>query len=69
MYTTTDKPTKLSFIYLFIFAFTGPHPMAYVSSQARGQIRAAADCLCHSHSNVVSEPNLRHTQITAVPDP
>ena len=30
----------------------------YVSSQARDQIGAAADSLCHSHSNVGSEPAL-----------
>ena len=36
--------------------------MAYGSFQARGQIGAAADGLCHSHSNVDSEPicDLRH---------
>ena len=33
--------------------------MAYGSSQARGQIGAAAASLCHSHSNAVSELRLR----------
>ena len=32
--------------------------MAYGSSQARGQIRAAAACLQHSHSNTGSKPHL-----------
>ena len=44
--------------------------MAYEGSQARGQIRAAATGLQHSHSNVRSEPCLRATpQLTAMPDP
>ena len=39
-------------------------PMAYGSSQARGQIRAVAAGLRHSHSNTGSEP-----QLMATPDP
>ena len=38
------------FIYLFILLFRAA-PAAYRSSQARGQIRAAAADLHHSHSN------------------
>jgi len=34
-------------------------PTAYRSSQSRGRIRAAAAGLCHSHSNVPSEPCLQ----------
>ena len=44
--------------------------MAYGSSQAWGQIRAAAADLHHSHSNVGSEPQLQPTlQLLAMPDP
>ena len=43
---------------------------AYVSSQARGLIGAAAADLHHSHSNMGSEPHLRPTpQLTAMLDP
>ena len=35
--------------------------MAYRSSQARGQIGAAAASLHHSHSNTGSEPHLQPT--------
>ena len=38
--------------------------MAYGSYQARGQIRAAAAGLCHSHSNAISE-----LQLVAMLDP
>jgi len=40
------------FFWFFIFGVT---PAAYGSSQARGQIRAAAAKLCQSHSNTGSE--------------
>ena len=36
-------------------------PVAFGSSQARGQIRAIAACLCQSHGNARSEPHLRMT--------
>ena len=39
---------------------------AYGGSQARGQIRATAAGLHHSHSNAGSEPTL---QLSATPDP
>ena len=43
---------------------------AYGSSQARGQIGAAAAGLHHSHSNAESESHLRSTpQLTVTPDP
>jgi len=43
---------------------------AYKSSQARGQIRAAAAGLHHSHSNAGSELHLQPTlQLAAKPDP
>ena len=45
-------------------------PMAHGGSQARGQIRAVAVGLYHSHSNVGSEPGLQPTpQLTAILDP
>ena len=62
------------FIFLFIFfvvvAISWGAPAAYGSSQARGQIRAAASGLHHSHSNARSEPHLKPTpQLVATPDP
>ena len=45
-------------------------PTPYRSSQARGQIGAAAASLLHSHSNSGSKPRLQPTpQLTAMPDP
>ena len=53
------------FLLLFRAALT-----AYVSSQARGRIRATAAGLHHSHSNSGSEPCLRPTpQLMTKPDP
>ena len=44
--------------------------MANGSSQARGQIGAAAASLHRSHRNAGSEPSLKPTpQLTAMPDP
>ena len=59
------------FIYLFIYLFClfRAAPEAHGGSQARGQIRAIAAGLCHSHSNEGSEPCLQPTpQLTAMPD-
>ena len=42
----------------FDFFFFKVTPAAHGSSQARGQIRAAAAGLCHGHSNTRSEPPL-----------
>ena len=45
-------------------------PMAYGSSQARGQTRAAAASLCHSHSTARSKAHLGTApQLAAIPDP
>ena len=45
-------------------------PTAYGSSQASGQIRAAATSLCHSHSNARSESHLQTTpQLRTTQDP
>ena len=54
----------------FIFLLFRATPAAYGGFQARGQIRAIATDLCHSCSNMGSEPRLRPTlQLTATPDP
>jgi len=39
------------FIYFYLIFLFMAAPAAYGSSQARGQIGAAAAGLCHSHSN------------------
>ena len=44
---------------LYFFSFRAA-PVAYGGSQARGQTRAAAAILHHSHSNSRSKPRLRH---------
>ena len=57
-------------LFYFILSFFRAAPTAYVVSQVRGQIRAVADGLHHSHSNEGSEPHLQPTpQLTATPDP
>ena len=56
------------FIILFYCLFRAT-PTADGDSQAKGQIRAVAAGLCHSHSNMGSEPGLQPTpQLTAMPD-
>ena len=72
------KPTQFSLVFrtkclklLFFFLFRAT-PTAYGGSQARGEIRAIASGLCHSHShsNIRSELHLRPTlQFLAMPDP
>ena len=55
--------------FFFFFAFSWATPVAYVGSQARGPIGAAATGLRQSHSNAGSEPHLQPTpQLTATPD-
>ena len=44
-----------SFFFSFLF-FLRATPRVYGGSQTRGQIRAIAASLCHSHSNTRSEP-------------
>ena len=54
-----------SFCFLFMAASA-----AYGSSSARAGIRAAAAGLCHSHSNIGSEPHIQPMlQLVATPDP
>ena len=56
------------FLISFSFFFSAA-PVTYGSFQARGPIGAAAASLCHSHSNVGSEPHLQTTaQIMATLD-
>ena len=65
-------PTKgfCFFVFVFFFCLFRAASTVYLSSQARGQIRALAASLPHSHSNVRSEPRLRPTpQFTAMLDP
>ena len=55
-------------LFFFFFCYFRASPMAYGGSQARGQIRAVAAGLRHSHSN--SKPYLQPSpQLTAMPDP
>ena len=57
-----------SSLFLFFFLFMAP-PGTYGGSQARGQIRAVAASLRHSHRNTRSEPHLRPTpQLVATLD-
>ena len=54
-----------NFFFLFMVA-----SVTYGSSQARGQIRAVAVSLCHSHGNARSEPHLLPMlQLAATTDP
>ena len=57
------------FVFVFLFHFRAA-PMAYGSSQAKGQIRARAAGLHYSHSNAGSQPCLRFTlKLIAALDP
>ena len=57
-------------IYFLFVCFFRAAPVAYGSSQARGQIGAATAGLHHSHSNTRSELYLRPTlQLKAMLDP
>ena len=47
-----------AFCLFFVFCLYGAAPEAYVGSQARGRIGAAAAGLRHSHSNTISELRL-----------
>ena len=60
------------YYYFCLFAFSGAAPLgaAYGGSQARGRIGVIAASLCHSLSNVGSEPRLQPTpQLMARLDP
>ena len=67
--TNFSSQSPILFIYLFIYFFRAAL-VAYGGSQARGPIGATATSLCHSHSNIISEPSPRPTpQLTETPDP
>ena len=56
--------------FFFFFFFVRAVLVAYGSCQARGQVRAAAASLCHSHNNTISEMHLRPMQqLEATQDP
>ena len=69
------KPEDLDLVGAFIYLFTyllvfRAALVAYVSSQARGQIKDAAAGLHHSHSNARSKLCLRPTpQLRETPGP
>ena len=48
--------TRSFLFFILFFVFFKPTPVAYVSFHARGQVRASAACLHHSHSNARPEP-------------
>ena len=55
---------------IFFFFFLMAAPTAYGGSQPRGQIRAIAARLPHTHSNARSKPRLRtKPQLMATLDP
>ena len=66
---TTETNTIFYFIFIYFLLFRAA-PMACGGSQARDRIGAVAPGLCHSHSNVGSEPHLRPApQLTATLGP
>ena len=65
---SSEKRLKEEYL-LFFFLFRAT-PVSYGSSQARGQIGAAAAGLYHRHSNSRSKPCLQlMLQLVAMPDP
>ena len=60
---------KINFIFFFFLLFRATG-IVYESSQAKGQIRATAAGLNHSHSHAISKPCLGPIpQLMAMPDP
>ena len=68
---TIGKKLYTTLGFFFSFFLSRAIPEAYGGSQARGQIRATAAGLCHSHRNARSEPYLQPTpQLTCwISDP
>ena len=66
-----QKPVdQFCFVVFFFFFLCTAVPTAYGSFWARGQIRASAASLSHSHSKTRSEPLLQSMpQLGAIPDP
>ena len=70
MTSTAIMSIQSSSSYLLLFLLFRAAPAAYGSSQARGQIRAIATGLRHSHSNAGSKSRLRPaSQLMAMPNP
>ena len=68
MYLLNTHINKYLFLEFF-FCLSKAAPLAYGGSQARGQIRAEATSLHHSHSNARSELYPQPTlQFMAMPD-
>ena len=68
----TSFLNREDFIYLYSFwsfCLFRAAPAAQRDSQARGQIRAIAAGLHHTHSNAGSELCLQTTQLMAMPNP
>ena len=58
----------LLFVFFFFCLFRVA-PVAYGSSQGRGQVRATAASLCYSHCKMGSKLGLQPTpQLMAIPD-
>ena len=55
--SSQSLPTPI-YIHNIYIVFWGAEPMPYASSQARGQIRATAAWLQHSHNNMGSNLSL-----------
>ena len=71
--TVGTPPLHFYFSFFFLegsFFFFRVTPMTYARSQSRGQVRAAAAGLHHSHSNTRSKLHLWPTpHLVATPDP
>ena len=69
-FLTCSGTTGTSHHFFFFFGFFRAKPMAYESSQGRGEIRATSAGFCHSHSKIGSELSLQPVlQLMALPDP
>ena len=55
-------------LFCFLLFFPTAAPVAYGSSQSRGQIGAAAASLDHSHSNARSETLQQHASLSEARD-
>ena len=65
-YTQSTSQSRLALYVFFLFRTT---PVAYESSQSRGQIKAVAAGLQHNHSDARSKLHLRPApQLMAMPD-
>ena len=66
--TENYESTVIKFFVAAVFCLFRATPVAYGDSRARGQIRAVATSLHHSHSNARSEPRQQTTtQLMATP--